>query len=148
MKQRILSIPPHFSLILSLMLLTFYITDRYNTAMAFINHDMTKDLLIALVICNLYSAVRLIFLGGRLCRILRPIAGAVWGICSIAVGVVLGIDRLYPARILFTQENVKTLLLLLAAISIVSAVLLIVCQRKRAKERFENEIQENESVTV
>jgi hypothetical protein len=36
---------PHLSIILSGMLLTFFIIDRVNTAMAFINNDITKWLI-------------------------------------------------------------------------------------------------------
>lgn len=123
MKQRILGIPPHLSLILSLMLLTFYVVDRFNTAMAFINHPMTKALIGALVLFDLLSAVRLFLLKDR-------IVCAGWGLLSLAGAGVLLFDCLYPDRILFTLDSVKLLLCILAVASHICAVYLIVRQRK------------------
>ena len=51
---------PHVCLILSLILLTCVITDRYNRAMAFINNDITKGILFVLVILVIVESVLLI----------------------------------------------------------------------------------------
>lgn len=51
---------PHLCLILSLMMITFVITDRYNRAMAFINNDITKSLLLVLSILVIAESVLLI----------------------------------------------------------------------------------------
>ncbi len=51
---------PHVCLILSLMMLTFVITDRYNRAMAFINNDITKALLYVLTLLVIIESVLLI----------------------------------------------------------------------------------------
>lgn len=151
MKQRILGIPPHFSLILSLMLLTFYITDRFNTAMAFINHPMTKSLIVVLATFNLLSAVRLAFLKEKRTRPFRLIACSAWSLISLAAAILVYIDKVEPARILFTTEGVKTLLLVLAVVSILSALVLIVLQRIEAvkfAKTVEVKTRETESVEV
>lgn len=44
MKNKILGMLPHLCIVISLMLLIFFVTDRFNSAMAFINHAMTKRL--------------------------------------------------------------------------------------------------------
>lgn len=51
---------PHVCLILSLMMITFVITDRYNRAMAFINNDITKSLLFLLALLVIAESVLLI----------------------------------------------------------------------------------------
>lgn len=51
---------PHICLILSLMMITFVITDRYNRAMAFINNDITKALLFVLAVLVIVESVLLI----------------------------------------------------------------------------------------
>ena len=51
---------PHILIVLSLMMITFYITDRQNRAMAFINNDITKALLLAMSILVLIESVYLI----------------------------------------------------------------------------------------
>ena len=38
---------PHATLILALMMLVFFVIDRFNDAMAFLNNDLTKWLLFA-----------------------------------------------------------------------------------------------------
>ena len=135
MKQRIFGIPAHFTLILSLMLLTFAITDQFNSAMAFINHPLTKELISALVITNLLTIVSLVLSSGSWGRILRLITGTIWCVLSVATGTILVIDYLYPARILFTLSSVKYLLIALAALSILFSLFTIVCRRKAALQR-------------
>ncbi len=137
LKQRILGFPPHLSLILSLMLLTFYIVDRFNTAMAFINHPMTKNLIGVLILFNLFSAVRLFQPKDRTTRLIRRIVALGWGFVSLATAGFLIFDRLYPARILFTMDSVKLHLCILATVSILCSVLLIVFQRKEALKESE-----------
>lgn len=51
---------PHVCLILSLMMITFLITDRYNRAMAFINNDITKGLMMVLAVLVIVESVLLI----------------------------------------------------------------------------------------
>ncbi len=51
---------PHILLVLSLMMITFYITDRKNRAMAFINNDITKALLLVMAILVIVESVYLI----------------------------------------------------------------------------------------
>lgn len=58
--EKLAGLLPHICLILSLMMLTFVITDRYNRAMAFINNDITKSLLLVLAILVIAQSVLLI----------------------------------------------------------------------------------------
>ena len=51
---------PHLCMILSLILITCVITDRYNRAMSFINNDITKVLLLILSILVILQSVLLI----------------------------------------------------------------------------------------
>jgi len=51
---------PHAAIIISLMYLVFFCIDRVNTAMAFINNDMTKVLLLALCAISVVNAIFLI----------------------------------------------------------------------------------------
>lgn len=63
MKQflnKLAGILPHVCLILSLMMITFVITDRYNRAMAFINNDITKTLLLIFAVLVIVQAILLI----------------------------------------------------------------------------------------
>lgn len=132
MKQRILGIPPHLSLILSLMLLTFSVTDHFNTAMAFINHPMTKTLIAVLAVFNLLTAVRFAFLSEAHTRAVRMIASLTMVVLSFTGATLLCMDEFYPDRALFTTEGVKTVLAVLAVLSVVFSILLIVLQRREA----------------
>ena len=48
---------PHITLILSLMLITFFVIDRFNEAMAFLNNDITKALVLVLSLICLFGSV-------------------------------------------------------------------------------------------
>ena len=58
--NKLAGILPHVCLILSLMMITFLITDRYNRAMAFINNDITKGLMMVLAVLVIVESVLLI----------------------------------------------------------------------------------------
>ena len=58
--KTLLGFIPHISIVLSLMMITFYITDRYNRPMAFINNDITKALLLVLSVLVIIESVYLI----------------------------------------------------------------------------------------
>lgn len=51
---------PHAAIIISLMYFVFFFIDRVNTAMAFINNDMTKALIFVLCIISIVNAVLII----------------------------------------------------------------------------------------
>ena len=51
---------PHVAIILSMMYFVFFCIDRVNSAMAFINNDITKWLLVILGVISIYDAVLLI----------------------------------------------------------------------------------------
>lgn len=58
--EKLAGLLPHVCLILSLMMITFVITDRYNRAMAFINNDITKALLLILALLVIVQSILLI----------------------------------------------------------------------------------------
>jgi uncharacterized membrane protein len=51
---------PHISIILSLMFVVFYFIDRINSAMNFINHPLSKAVLLALCIFSIATSILLI----------------------------------------------------------------------------------------
>ncbi len=132
MKSRILHICAHLSVIWSLMLLTFYVTDRYNTAMAFINHDMTKGLTVFLAVGTAVSALGLLLhkWAGKRRLLLRLCFALPALLTALASAVLVAIDRAVPRYILFTYDSVKGVLALLAVTSIAASILLIVLGRK------------------
>ncbi len=60
MKQYFRDLLPHLSIILSLMMIVFFILDQFNDAMAFINNKGTKTLLLILSVLSVINAVCLI----------------------------------------------------------------------------------------
>lgn len=48
---------PHLVIILSVMILTFFVIDRFNEAMAFLNNDITKCLAALLALLSLILSV-------------------------------------------------------------------------------------------
>ncbi|MBQ8382670.1 MAG: hypothetical protein IJX47_05630 [Clostridia bacterium] len=137
MKSRIANICAHLSIVWSLMLLTFYVTDRYNDKMAFINHDMTKGLMALLTLTSLVCAAYLLLIRGwglplRLCF------GIPVGIAALASAVLLTVDGVMPQYILFTYDSVKAVPALLAVTSVAASLALIVWDR-RALRRTSDE---------
>lgn len=51
---------PHVAILLSNMYLVFYVIDRFNRAMAFINNDLTKGLLVGLSLVSIFNSCLLI----------------------------------------------------------------------------------------
>ena len=51
---------PHITLILSLMVLTFFVIDRFNEFMAFMTSDLSKWVIAALALSALVTSIRLI----------------------------------------------------------------------------------------
>ncbi len=60
MKFQFRDILPHGAIILSLMMVVFYILDQFNDAMAFINNRITKSLLLILSIVSIINAIQII----------------------------------------------------------------------------------------
>lgn len=52
---------PHISIIISVMMIVFFFIDRVNSAMAFINNDITKILLLILSIISIINSIFLIY---------------------------------------------------------------------------------------
>lgn len=60
--KKIIRLLPHATLILSLMVLTFFVIDRFNEYMAFMSSEISKWVIAGLALCALLSAIRLILL--------------------------------------------------------------------------------------
>lgn len=60
MKAKIYKVVQHAAIIISVMYFVFFIIDRINSPMAFINNDITKVLLFILGIFSIFNSVRLI----------------------------------------------------------------------------------------
>lgn len=131
----------HLSLIGGLMLLTFYVTDRFNSAMAFIDHDMTKTLVAILSVLVLTVDVWLILSAKWQKRsFLRYGVSITSGLTAIAAFSLLVLDHSMVERfeaglskeppLLFTNDLVKLVLAALAVLAIVAGIWLIVTDRK------------------
>lgn len=51
---------PHLCIIISFMMLTFFVIDQFNSAMAFINNDITKWLLAVYCVLVIATSIYLI----------------------------------------------------------------------------------------
>ncbi len=59
MKQFAVALP-HVSIILAAVMIVFFVIDRFNSAMAFLNNDGAKVLLLILSSTSIINAIRLI----------------------------------------------------------------------------------------
>ena len=116
----LLTFLPHLIIGISVTLLTLSITDRFNTAMAFINHPMTKGLIAVFCLLSLLNCTVLLVR-----RMNGPFSGiAVPLVCIIlSVAMLLGLfyDFLYPREILFARNFGKNLIIIHTLVTLVGA---------------------------
>ena len=64
-KDMLRKLLPHAANVISAMYFVFFFIDRVNSAMAFINNDITKGLLFALCVISILNSIRLISIDRR-----------------------------------------------------------------------------------
>lgn len=128
---------PHVTIVISLMMLTFSIINKINTAMAFINHYMTKNLMVVFCIVTLlltaFLTARLIVSGKYLMTAL-PILAI---ILTVGLSMVLFYDYTTPRDILFTKAPVENLIIAQSVAALLSGIFASVLNRKAAKRKWE-----------
>ena len=134
----------HLSIVWSLMLLTFYITDRYNPAMTFIDHDMTKGLIVLLSLTTLICGIGLLSQkrqGRLLLRVTASVLAMLSAVTALALLVLdysmvkrfeAGVSKIAP--LLFTNDFTKAALAVLAITSIAAAIILIAISRQTSEK--------------
>lgn len=137
---------PHLIIAMSVTLLTLSITDHYNTAMAFINHPMTKLLLLIYGLLSLAVCVMMIVYSMEhgLQKALLPL------ICTVASAVLLTAlfyDQLYPRDILFVRDFGKTLIFVNTMVSLVNAAYTAKVRRNAAMRSYRKSIESNQERT-
>lgn len=135
-KRYLVEILSHLLIIWSVMLLTFWVTDRFNTAMAFINHSMTKGLLFG------FALVNLVIVGGLMADRKSPLSalrmgvGILSGLLTAGMIVLLGLELAKPELLLFVNDLCKGYLLGFVLCGLFGSVLGIVCRRRRYFAEF------------
>lgn len=125
---------PHLVIAMSFTILTLSVTDHFNTAMAFINHPMTKGLL--LVYCPVSLCVCLILLARwRDRRILRSLIPLLCALITVAMLTALYYDRVNPRDILFAKDFGKTLIFVNTMVSLINAAYTAAAERRRVMEK-------------
>ncbi len=123
----------HLSVILSVILLACLVTDRFNSAMAFVNHPLTKGLSFVLSLAVIGTAIGNLFLPLSVLRIAGRIAALPALLFATVAFVLILTDYYIPRYILFTYEWHKTALFLLALFGTVCGVVAIVRIYQTAK---------------
>jgi len=124
---------------LSLVFLTLFITDRFNTSMAFVNHNYTKALALAAVAVFALTALSALAsgLGSPAIRLFMLITAFL----EVALLVLILVDRYVPSAILFTKDPVKFTFAAVAVFGLVTALML---QMKNAGNKETNEETDEE----
>lgn len=65
MKEKLSKLLAHSAIVISLMYFVFFFIDRVNSAMGFINNNITKVLLFILCVLSICNSIRLIALDRR-----------------------------------------------------------------------------------
>ena len=135
MLRRIKGLLPHAAILICNMYIVFYLIDRVNKAMNFIDNGLTKGLLLVLCLIALYNARRLsrIYL-----RRNRPGAAALPLLSGVMCAILLLLlpgDLIWPGVNLFLNEAVKLFLLATCVASAVCGIMLYARQRKRKRRK-------------
>ncbi len=127
---------PHLVIGISVTLLTLSITDRFNTAMAFINHPMTKGLILFYCVISLIVCLTVLIR-----RLGRTVAGLIPSLICVLVNVAmltaLLYDRIFPREILFAIGFGKNLIILNTIVSLVHAAYAAAANRSIALRRYQ-----------
>ena len=146
MKRFFKEAPSHLSLIWALMLLTFWITDRFNSAMAFINHPLTKGLLTLFALATMLMALILLTDRTSLSLPWRIVLSLPTFLLSAGLAVLPVLDHKNPRLLLFVNDTVKFYLLGVVLWGLFIAVFGI-CRRRAAWNKAIDSAQAKESST-
>lgn len=117
-------------------LLTFYVVDRFNTAMAFVDHPMSKKLLlafsIALIVISAVEIADIIFRGRKLWLGIIPTLALMSAACAVCL---VTLDALEPERILFTKNAVKTVFAADAVTGVASCICYVAMRRSTKRRK-------------
>ena len=127
----------HLIVAMSLTLLTLSITNHFNSAMAFIDHDMSKTLMAVLSLSVLIESVFFIpkFVSDRHLLLCLPTVAA--ALVSILLICLLLTDLSDRSLILFTKQFARVVVGISAVSSFFSAVTIICCMRRMSKKIYE-----------
>lgn len=128
--KRPAELTPHATIITSLILITLFVTDRFNGAMHFIDHDLTSSMMIICAAVFLYQTI-VFFIDFRKKRklVLLLLASAVTAILGLYLLAVCARDLLVDAKRLMLLDYNKFSLLGYAVLSIVTSFCVINVQR-------------------
>ena len=99
---------PHVAILLSNMYLVFYVIDRFNRAMAFINNDLTKGLLVGLSLVSIFNACLLIHDRRERIRASQRRAGSARRAPQAAASAQRPAPKTTPSRSNAPQSSVST----------------------------------------
>lgn len=127
----------HLIVAMSLTLLTLSITNHFNSAMAFVDHDMSKTLMAVLSLSVLLESVFFIpkFVGDR--HLLAGLPTVAAALVSILLICLLLTDVSDKSLILFTKPFARVVVGISAVSSFFSAVTIICYMRRMAKKIYE-----------
>ena len=123
---------PHGAILIANMFIAFYLIDRVNKAMNFIDNGLTKGLLLVMCAMALIDIPYALAGSGREARRILPLADGV--LCAITLILML-VDLILPDASLFTGEFVKLVLLITCLATIACSVALIASRRRRLSRR-------------
>lgn len=127
--RRLLLILPHAVIVIALMMLTFSIINKINTAMGFINHPMTEGLLIAFAILTLLADIYLLsyqIAYGRYLLCLIPLPSV---LSSIGAILLVLYNHRYPAANILTKPLAENLIIADAIAALIAALFLFAMNR-------------------
>ncbi|MGM9636455.1 MAG: hypothetical protein ACI3YK_00550 [Eubacteriales bacterium] len=132
---------PHVMIVISLMMLTFSIVNKINTSMAFINHYMTKNLMVVFCVVTLTMTAVLtarLIVSRKFPLMILPVLAI---ILTVGLSMVLFYDYTFPRAILFTKASVENLIIAQSVAALLNGIVMSVLNRIAAKRRWQRELK-------
>lgn len=130
---------PHCAILICNMYIVFFLIDRVNTAMAFIDNDITRGLLAAMCLISIWCAALLMRKKRRRGRALRRFIAGLNLLACIGGLLLIAADYLLPGLLLFNGAPAKIACLAVCLITLLNGAALIGCSRaairRAAKKR-------------
>ena len=119
----------HLLLAASLSLLTLAIVDRFNSAMAFIDHNLTKRVLFAVAVVAAIYALIMALLSFAERKGLKGAGLIVYFLAAAVLLIFLAMDYSEPKQILFSKMPAKITVFAFAALGIINSIVEIYVKR-------------------
>jgi len=129
MKKWFQGMLPHCAILICNMYIVFFLIDRVNTAMVFIDNDITKGLLAAMCLISIWCSALLMKKKRRRGRGLRRFIAGINMLACVGGLLLIAADYIWLRLLIFNGAPAKIAALAVCLITLLNGAVLIACNR-------------------